>query len=304
MKRRLAALALAIGMVWLSACAPAEEETPPAAQEPLALGALSLECAAPAGCGGDFPDAARAFGAALLEAMEERGLAAESLQVSFSRADAATAQALTEGGVALAVLSSLACGEASLPLLALSGEAGAAEKGVVCAGPSAYGRQLAARSQGASPLTWEEWDRAVWGAVEDAAFLQKAASLWLLDGCGREGAELSQWKLYESEEALCAAAEAGEVDVLLLSGAARLPAGGAVLGETVPLYAHVFAVSCKAEPLLAEDVLARLRDALNAAAETDAGQAFLKQYGCGGFTAVTEEERAALGRLAELEDIV
>ncbi|MGM9618673.1 MAG: PhnD/SsuA/transferrin family substrate-binding protein [Oscillospiraceae bacterium] len=303
MKRFVAALALLLCLAALAACGT--EETPaPEPEEPVALGALTLECAAPADCGADFPDAAREFADALEKEMAARGFDVEALQLTFSRADAATAQALAEGGVQLAVLSSLACAreEGLLPLLALSREKDGAEKGVVCAATSAYGKQLAARSSGASPITWEEWDRAVWGAVESEEFLVSAASLWLSDGCGHTAAELRQWRYYESEDALLAAAEAGEVDVLLLAGAERLPAGGAVLGETMPLYERLFAVSPKAEALLGEDVLAALRDALHAAAETDAGRAFLAQYGCGGFTAVTEEERAALGRLAEVEE--
>ena len=177
--RKFGAALAAVLLFCLAACGgvPSPEEAPSA---PVTLAALRIECSAPR-AGADFPAVARAFAQALQEALADKSVAAETLHVSFSRADAATAQALAEGGVDAAVLSPLAAlrEETVRPVALLRREEEAA-RGVLAAADSAYGAQLRSRAAGASPISGEEWSRAVIGVTEEDAMLFAAAdyALW------------------------------------------------------------------------------------------------------------------------------
>lgn len=261
----------------------------------MTLAALRLECSAPR-AGADFPAAARAFAEALREALAEENVTAETLQVSFSRADAATAQALAEGGVDAAVLSPLAAlrEETVRPMALLCREESSC--GVLAAADSAYGAQLADRAAGASPISGTEWSRAVVGVAEGDAMLFAAADYALWESAGCALSELPLLRRFDTAAALLDAAEKGELDALLLR---QSDAGGyTALITTEPLYEAVFAAS----PQLAipeETLLTAFRAAL----ETAAGQELLRQYDCGTVAAAENETVETLRRLAEWEGI-
>lgn len=308
MKRRFM-LWLLSAMLLLASCggntpqpeSPVGPDDP--APEPLVLQELSLEIAAPQGSGGDFPAAARDFSGALQETLEAEGIRAEKISLSFSRADAVTAQALAEGGVELGVLNPLSAlrEEGVLPLAFMSRSGHGPSVGVIAAAESAYGAQLASRAAGSSPISWAEWNRAVVGAVESDAMLYMAADYALTESADHGLSQLSAWRNFKTEEELLAAMENGEVDAALLRK--EVCGDRAVLLETDALYEAVFAVSAASEDLADEQVRTALMNALAAAAKTDAGMTFLQQYACGAWAAAEQEETEALRRLAKWEDI-
>lgn len=294
--RKFGAALIAVLLLGLAACGGGEmpaEEAPPA---PVTLAELRLECSAPR-AGADFPAAARAFAGALQAALTVESVTVETLQVSFSRADAATAQALAEGGVDAAVLSPLAAlrEEAVRPVALLRRE-GDAACGVLAAADSAYGAQLIARAVGASPISGAEWSRAVVGVAEGDTMLFAAAdyALWESAGCGLS--DLPLLRRFDTVEALLLAAEKGELDALLLRQSDA--DGYAALLTVEPLCEAVFAAS--PELTVSEETLLA---ALRAALETAAGQELLRQYDCGTVAAAENETVETLRRLAEWEGI-
>lgn len=294
--RKFGAALIAALLLGLAACGgdPSPEEGAP--PTPVTLAELRLECSAPH-AGADFPAAARAFAEALRAALAAEGVTAETLHVSFSRADAATAQALAEGGVDAAVLSPLAAlrQEAVRPIALLRRE-GEAACGVLAAADSAYGAQLRARAAGASPISGAEWSRAIVGVAEEDGMLVAAAdyALWESVGCGLSGLPLL--RRFDSVEALRFAAEKGELDALLLRQSDA--DGYAALLTVEPLCEAVFAAS--PELTVSEETLLA---AFCAALETAAGQELLRQYDCGAVAAAENETVETLRRLAEWEGI-
>lgn len=291
--RKFGAALIAVLLLALAACGgePLPEEAPPA---PVTLTELRLECSAPR-AGADFPAAARAFAGALREALAAEGVMVGTLRVSFSRADAATAQALAEGGVDAALLSPLAAlrEEAVRPVALLHRE-DAAACGVLAATESAYGAQLRARAAGASPISGAEWSRAAVGIAEDDAMLFAAADYALWESAGCALSDLPLLRRFDSVEALLDAAAEGGLDALLLR---QSDAGGyAALLTAAPLYEAVFAAS--PELTVPEETLLA---AFRAALETAAGQELLRQYDCGAVAAAENETVETLRRLAEWE---
>ncbi len=276
------------------------ETDPP---EGLTLGTVSLELSAPEGSGSEFLPAARAFSEALQLALEAQGITAERMELSFSRADSATAQALSEGGVSLGVLQPLAAlrQEGVRPVSFAVRSADGPSCGVIAAADSAYGAQLAKRAEGESPISWKEWSRAVFGAVESDGMLYAAADFAFTEATDHGLGQLGGFRSFATEEALLAAMAAGEVDAALLRK--DRAEGYPLLLETGTLYEAVFAVSEADETFSGEWVTAALQSALAAAAETDAGMRFLAQYGGSAWVAAEKEETEALERLAKWEDI-
>ncbi len=302
MKRVFAVWLLIVLLLTSCGGEPPAPELPEEPEE-LTLPVLSLEFSAPARGGGDFPAAARAFAEEWKTALAAEGICAERVELSFSRADAATAQALREGGVSLGILSPLAAlrEDGIEPIAFMSRTAEGSSRGVIAASDSSYGRQLASRAAGESAVSFAEWNRAVIGAVESDALLYAAADYAFTELTAYGLAQLGSFRSFETEEELLAAMEAGEVDAALL----RKERSGsyAVLLETDALYEAVLAVSTAAEELTGEWVSAALTRALTAAAETDAGRGLLEQYGCAAWTQAEKEETEALARLAKWEDI-
>lgn len=292
-RRRGALLWALLLAALLSACGGGAAVQPPTTP-PIRLTELRLELCAPHG-GAEFPAAARDFGDAFRSALAAEGITAESLRVSFSRADAATAQAVAEGGVTLAVAEPLAALRAGLLPLTLLAQTGNAAEGAIVATDSAYGAQLAARAATGKALSWTEWSRATVGAVTADSTLYAAADYALAESAGYGLSRLAAWRTFDSEAALLAAAERGEVDALLLRRDAA--AGRSVLLETGSLYEAALVVAGETEL-----PLAAVTAAFQAAADTPEGRALLAQYACGTVTAAEEETIGALRRLAEWED--
>ena len=278
--------------------APQEEMEPPASAEPIALDVLTLECSAPAGSDGTFPAAATAFGETLRLALEAEGVRVARVIVSFSRVDAATADALETGGVTLGLMGlSGALVEKGTVLLALSRNIEEPSCGLLIAGESEYGKQLAWRTKTA-PLTAEEWSRAAIGGVESDHVLIAAAKQ-LLDE--QAGYSLDGYYAYATAEELLAAVQRGEVDAAIVR--AEDTEEFWALTESVALYEGAMVLASSTPALQSETAQQALVRALCAAAETEEGKTLLGKYDCDGFVTVTEEEIEAMGRLAIWEEM-
>lgn len=201
----LAALILLSG---LSACgqqAVPPSSSPAPVSKPLKLDVLRLELTRRE----DFPAstllyAVQALPEALKSALADQGAEIGKVEVTVGASPAATAQALDEGSIDLAILSGDSFAEVggdAVPLLAAcertalpdSGDAAdwldtetrwsdktsGGQRMLILAGPSDYGRQLASRAASGAALTWDELDRAAWLVNSDEK--KDMASVWLAD---------------------------------------------------------------------------------------------------------------------------
>lgn len=298
--KRVLAMLIAV-MLLLCACGRGEtidspETEPP--EEPIALESLTLEYSAPRGSGSTFPAAANIFGAALQEALAAENVKVESLQLTFSRMDAATADALAGGGVTLGVMGiGGALVEEGTVLLGLSRSADEPSCGLLIAGESEYGKQLAWRTK-TSQLTAEEWSRAVIGAAEGDPVLIAAAQQLLYESAGYT---LEEYRSYATVEELLAAVKQGDVDAAIIR--AEDTDEFWALTESVELYEGTVVLSSAAAELQGEAAREALIRAFLTAAKTDAGKELLNRYGCEGFAAVNEREIEAMRSLAMWEEI-
>ena len=291
-----------IVMLWLlCACAgegESPEPQPSVPEEPIRMEQIMLECSAPANSGGDFPAAAKAFGAALQEALAAEDVEVETLRVSFSRMDAATVDALENGGITLGLMGlGGALADEGAVLLGLSRGEDELSCGLVMAGESDYGNQLAWRTKTA-PLTAEEWRRAKIGAVGSDRVLLAAAQQLLYESADYI---LEEYIAYATAEELLAAAQRGEVDAAIIRGEDVEEFWA--LTENILLHEGVVVLSAAAEQLQSEQAHEKLIRAIMAAAETDAGRELLVQYGCGGFAKMNEEEIGGMRSLAIWEEM-
>ena len=297
--KRVLAILIAMSCL-LCACGGGESAEPqlPPSEEPIVLERVILECAAPRGSGTEFPAAAKAFGAALQEALAAEGVEVGTLQVTFSRVDAATADALASGGVTLGIMGiGGALVEKGEVLLGLSRSRDELSSALLMAGESEYGKQLAWRTKTAA-LTAEEWSRAKIGAVEADRVLIAAAQQLLHEGAGYT---LQEYRAYASVEELLAAAQSGAVDAAIVR--AEDTEEFWALTESVALHEGTVVLSSAAEELQSEQMKTALRQAFLMAAESDAGKELMNQYACGGFAEVSEEEIAAMRDLAMWEEL-
>ena len=295
-----------LSVLWIAMllllCACGAEETndpqPPLPEEPVVMKSLTLECSAPAGSGGGFPEAAKGFGAELQRALAAEGVEVEALSVTFSRVDAATADALESGGVTLGLMGiGGALVENGEVLLALNRNADDLSCGLLIAGESEYGKQLAWRTK-TTPLTAEEWSRADIGAVEGDRVLLAAAQQLLHESAGYT---LEKFISYDTVEELLAAADCGDVDAAIVR--AEDAEEFWALTESAVLYEGTVVLSSAAAELQGEHTRDALTRAFLAAAKTDAGKALLEQYACSDFAAVNEEEIEAMRSLAMWEEL-
>lgn len=295
-------LAMLIAMILLlCACGGEENAALPEAEltaEPIVLESLTLECSAPRGSDSSFLAAANAFAAALKEALAAEDVEIGSVQLTFSRMDAATADALVGGGVTLGVMGvGGALVDEGTVLLGLSGNADELSCGLLIAGESEYGKQLAWRTK-TSQLTAEEWSRAEIGAVEGDHVLIAAARQLLYESAGYT---LEEYRSYATTEELLAATKRGDVDAAVIR--AEEAEESWALTENAALYEGTVVLSGAAEELQSEAAREALIRAFLSVAETDAGKVLLKQYGCGGFAAVKAEEIEAMRSLAMWEEM-
>lgn len=191
------------------------------------------------------------------EAFNGSGIAIGKVKVTVGTSTAATAQALAQGKIDLAFLpaedlilyggeAQVLQGDASQPRLEPSGNsldiadwngeenAKTYEKNtpwdggtasLICAAPTAYGRQLAEKAEsGKTALSWEDLDSARWGVLaEDSAGGYRCANLYLADNYeGNEIGDLADVTEYDSYEALLRAAAKEEIDLLVIRKDARM----------------------------------------------------------------------------------
>ncbi len=210
MKNVAVALAALLLISCLSACkarpgsTSAFSSASSSADEPLKLETLRLELTRREGLSSDtLMYAVQSLPQALKSALANHGVEAGTVEVTVGASPAATAQALEEGGVDLAILPGDAfveAGGSAVPLLTAhehdglpdssdpadwkSGEsvhseaASGGQRYLILAGPSDYGLQLTNRAASDTPLTWDELDRAGWLLTPDETNM---TDLWLAD---------------------------------------------------------------------------------------------------------------------------
>lgn len=187
----------------------------------------------------------------LQEVLARHGAEVETVTLTLGTAPAATVQALTEGGVDVALFPAETLAEVpegAAEVLASEGgketklhswdpadwygkknrwvetpEGVPGQRALIVAGPSAYGRNLAGRIQAGKTPTWKEWQKAVWGLAggrEEAAASQWMGEQWE----GNTLAALPHQVDCASTDALLASLAAEEVDVIVLLADARIDA--------------------------------------------------------------------------------
>lgn len=295
-------------------------ETPPVQEGPFPLETLSVEFAPIGESGPALLDPLRRFPEKLRTALAEAGVEVAQVRVTLGSSQDATARSVGQGGVDVAVLSAEGYVQAESSVAVLLADPG--QSGLLCAGPSAYGRALAGRD---SP-TWDELNHARWGVLSpDADLGRRYVNLWLADRYdGRTVADLAQVQVYGGYEDLLRAAAAGSIDVFPSTaafldemgtawtlessqpdGAGRLGLGRAqpleaevtVLGETEPCRTSLVVVR-EDETLGGAVFAAALEQALNALAE-DADRTALA--GSALFAPVPDGALDPLRRLRSLE---
>lgn len=244
----------------LSACGK-KEETPPAVShspaassvpaEPVVLESLTVEFLRAGNDGTVLLQAVKKLPEEIIAAFAAADITVEEVRVTMSGSSAATAQAVREGGVSLAILpvAELAALERSPEAAALAGE----RRMYLCLSDSAYGKNLAGRED----PTWTELDHAKWGVLREGLTGRGAVELWLADHYeGNTLSDLSGVTEYEDWESLLAAAAAGEIDVY----PAEDPSGAALLGQSEPLYTLAAVASEEGIVPVLPDVLESLQN--------------------------------------------
>lgn len=241
MKTRVPLLC-ALLLVLLSACGPEERSAPPEPPEagPLALASLSVEISRGELSTQELARTVRELPGDLKAALADQGVEAEAVTVSVGSSPEATAQAVRQGNVDMALFAAgdfaaledpperiLTAGSFAPDLEAdpaawdREGEGcGLASLGaplLLCAGPTGYGAGLAAKKE---PLTWAELSQARWGILEDTPAGRQGAALFLPEG--RDVSSLPEAAFYDEAQELLRAAAAGELDLLVLPGGLRL----------------------------------------------------------------------------------
>ena len=235
----------------------AVSEPAPLPEGPLTIEELRVEFPRDGADPSALMTAVRELPEAMQKALEEEGVFVEEVSVTMGASAAATALAVTEGGVDIAFLpvEKLAQAESDAGVLLLSGmmeqdlgddpaawneetAPGVKTPGqrmLLCAAPTVYGGNLSGRKN----PTWEELDHARWGVLgSDSLLGYRAVELWLADHYEGNGlVDLTHVTMYPSWEELFRAAENGEVDVLpAMSVHLREENGLRVIGVTERLY--------------------------------------------------------------------
>ena len=297
---RMAAALLALAL--LPACGQENDPEPsvqePPAQENAQRETLRLELTRSVADEDTLMQALRTLPELLPAALAEQGVAVGRVETTVGASPAASAQALNDGSVDLAVLPGTVFAELggeAVPLLTAA-EAADAEAGgrrmLLLAGPTEYGRQLSARAASGTPLTWDELDRAAWSVTGGEE--RGMVSVWLADRYdGNTLSDLSRVTYAETDGD-------GEspADVLAVPADTREGTNGAI-GETEPYYSVILAARPDDDELKTE----RFRDALAAALAQVCGQdaSVRDALGGGALTALVEDDALnAMRRLATL----
>jgi len=180
-----------------------------------------------------------------------RGYEVREIGCTVGAANLMTAQALNEGGVSIAILPALSyaegCYDEARPILGATAE----ERftcGIYAAG-SQYGKTLSKKNS----LSLSDLEAARWGILSQDTPQRAYASLYLADHY--EGTTLDMLPdivQYDSEAALRAAAETGDVDIAVLTSHDTLP----LLFETEAIYSAVAAVTMQ-DPTVSSDAFVR-----------------------------------------------
>lgn len=217
MQKRIFAVLLLTALILTGCHAQEEQKTPVSPEpvvpaEPLHLETLAVEFA---GAGGaDVLPALNRLPEKLRSALAEAGVEVETVQVTLASSQDAAARAVGQGSVDLSFLAAegyLQAEAGGVPLLADAEGGQAGRAGLLCTGPSPYGKALSGRD---AP-TWDELAHGRWGVLEAGNDLgNRFVSLWLADHYeGSTLTDLPQVTVYDSYEALLRAAAAEEIDV-------------------------------------------------------------------------------------------
>jgi len=299
MKKVMAVLAAAI-LILLAGCGQQEgEASAPAsssAGEPLRQETMTVEFAPSGADPTALMAAAGRISEKLKDALARSGVEVGEVHISMGASQAATAQAVAQGGVDLAFLpDALTLAEFGDGADALfsraydtpsctgtnpadwngtdhathwTGTESAGRRLLICAGPSEYGKNLAARVNEGKTLSWDELNHAKWGLIGGSA--DDMVSLWLADHYeGSTLSDLDSTAYYEGYDEALRALAAGEVDIIPLAADLRIDYaeqwtmdhsrtgdnGGSGLGRTEPIWDEVNVIGIT-EPLYAATVAA------------------------------------------------
>lgn len=241
----------------------------------------------------------------LKAALKDNGVSVARIELSAGSSYALTAQALNEGGVDLAVFTGLSfaeLGKDAVPLLTeqeagtlpdtgdptawtdakpeWSREPAAGKRMLILAGPSDYGRQLAARAGSDNSLTWEELNHARWAVCSTPE--TRMASVWLADNYSGNSltdlSNLDRHAINDGEDSLFVSLANGSADIAVIPADARIdhlsnwkeqehrPADifteTRVIGVTEKYYKTILAVSPNNESLHSEQFQNALANAM------------------------------------------
>ena len=299
---RMAAALLVLAL--LPACGQGNDPEPsvqePPAQEEMQRETLRLELTHSAADEDTLMQALRTLPELLPAALAEQGVAVGRVETTVGASPAASAQALNDGSVDLAVLPGTVFAELggeAVPLLTAAETADAEAGGrrmLLLAGPTEYGRQLSARAASGTPLTWDELDRAAWSVTGGEE--RGMVSVWLADRY--DGNTLSNLSRVTYAETDGDGDGESPADVLAVPADTREGTNGAI-GETEPYYSVILA----ARPYDGGLVTERFRAALAAALAQVCGQdaSVRDALGGGALTALVEDDALnAMRRLATL----
>lgn len=300
MKKTAAVLAGAM-LILLTGCGHTGEtgaasSAPASSEGTLRQDVLTVEFAPNGADPASLMTAAGRISQKLKDALSASGVEVGEVRVSMGASQAATAQAVAEGGVEMAFLpDALTLAEFGGSAVALfsqaydtpsctsdnpadwngpdhatqwTGTLSAGRRLLICAGPSDYGKNLAARVNGGAAPSWDELNHAKWGLI--GGNTDGILALWLADHYeGNTCSDLDNTAYYDGYDEALRALAAGEVDIIPLAADLRIDyadlwdmdnsrtgeSGGSGLGRTQPIWDEVNVIGIT-EPLYAATVAA------------------------------------------------
>ena len=256
MKRQMIVLVLLMGLTLLTGCGEAREAEDPENTQTWELESLAIEISKNDLSTERLLEAVTLLPDAIEDVLAEQGVSVGEVTMTIGSSPSATIRALESGDIDMAFLPAESLAEESeleAEVLLVSGplfwnqgedladwnrepteaplEAG--YRALICAAPTAYGRNLAAKGD----LTWAEVERARWGVLEETSIPgYQAVNLWLADHFGGNTiSDLPDVTVYNSFEELLLAASAGEIDLLPMDEGERIDYAAAwtlPVGET------------------------------------------------------------------------